>query len=571
MMVRVSTFSMVLLSAGALFAQDSLGTDSSAQPVIASVESVLNDSSKVSESKDSVTTPPPVVTAVPLVSTDAKSIFQRKIQALQDSINALQATIVTERTNVESTLPALRPKDEFEPSDAFNNRKVAWEKDRDQKAFARINPLQQKVQALQGALAQAQKSAGDYQGTLYIASEPEGASVRIDGRAVGQTPLRLEHLWAGSVNLELHAEGYLDYISQVQIKGDSKTNVSASLQEKSIFSQGNEVNLSALLTPDTPSVVIYQARIGVLQARIAEVDAEIVDILSGLAQKNPLTPKGEFEQQADFQKRQEAWKNAGQQLYVATQGKHQAYRAKLQRAIEVLDDYILAQGGKTRSITVDPVEMALGTYNADQQVYPFVIEHREDSVAFRYDGQMNIPIDAAKALNKQTTSLTVVANYFDIPVRTTAGLRYPAWSNLMVSEKGKNYTTQGTFRIPGEWMNDPLVSRTVARADSLRKGLIEVRGLGPDYALNSGSAAKGHGRTWLYVVRGVLFASAATGFTYAYLQHHDAQKESDNFNPKNYGEALATLDDIHAKDKRRNEALIAGGALTLVGAVTFCF
>jgi formylglycine-generating enzyme required for sulfatase activity/serine/threonine protein kinase len=71
-------------------------------------------------------------------------------------------------------------------------------------------------------------------GTLKITSEPSGASVKIDGKDVGVTPVEVEHLH-GLVNVELAAAMYQIIKKQAQIQAGEVTTVTAQLQLESGF------------------------------------------------------------------------------------------------------------------------------------------------------------------------------------------------------------------------------------------------------------------------------------------------------------------------------------------------
>jgi len=514
----------------------------------------------------------PTAPTVAKVSADPKTAFQQREQILNDSIAALEASITVVRSSVETQMPVLRPKDEFETTDAFNARKASWEKERDAKVVAQIAPMQKREQEVKTALDALHKSAVDLQGSLEITSIPKGAKILVDGKELGKTPMTLEHQWAGKPVITLSLEGFMDYVATPEIKGGKSADLEATLQERGIFSPVDEVNLSAVLAKDTVSVVVFQSRIARLQARVAQVDQEIQPMLSELPVKFPLAPKGEFETQDAFNKRHNEWSNAGQKRYAELQEKHKVYRTRLLRAIEVLQDYILVAAGQPKPHVVNVSNMVLATYNADQAQYPFSVENQEDGFAFRWDGSMKISIEEAKAMNKQTTGFEIQAMYYDIPVSLNGSLVYPAFQSLQVSKAGKNFATEGVFRLPAQWLSNADVVSAVARADSLRKGLVKTRNLTPDYVLDfKGTQTHSYGRLWLNIARGVVLASSAAAFTYGYMLNRDGDRLTKNFAPINSAQAAVDLAAIHKKDKDRDHAVIAGGILALVGVVSFAF
>lgn len=512
-----------------------------------------------------------VVPQAPL-ATDPKSVQLRKEQAIIDSITAVDASISASCATVAAQLPALTPKDEFETSDAYAKRKAAWEKNRDDKCAAGVKPLKQKKEALQLALKKLQDAAEEMKGSIELRSEPAGAKVLIDGKVVGITPYTAEKLWAGQTKVIFSKEGFEDFIASVEVKGDDEIELSATLQEKSIFSPVNEVNLSALLAKDTASVLVYQARIVVLQNRIAEVKGEIAVLLQELDLKDPLAPKGEFETELAFNQRKTKWTKSHQEKIDALKAKHLTYQTRLSRAIEVLQDYIVVQAGVPKPLAIPNTAMTLASYNADAGKYSMVTEYTRDGFAFHYEGTMQMGVEEAKATNKQTAGFDIKANYYDIPVAWNGSTVYPAWHSLDVSKAGKKFPTEGKFKLPAEWLADAQVAAAVQRADSLRKGLIEARNLNADYALNYGAKGSSNcGRVVAWVVRGVLLSAGAAGITYGYLQHKEVKKMNDDYNPRNKEEGVTQLQDIRDKEKVRDRALFAGAILTIAGAVAFAF
>lgn len=67
-------------------------------------------------------------------------------------------------------------------------------------------------------------------GVLAISSEPEGAEVAIDGRAVGSAPMREYLLSPGSHEVLVHSEGYDDDVSHIVVKAGKQYTVTAHLK-----------------------------------------------------------------------------------------------------------------------------------------------------------------------------------------------------------------------------------------------------------------------------------------------------------------------------------------------------
>jgi hypothetical protein len=65
---------------------------------------------------------------------------------------------------------------------------------------------------------------------LTIISKPAGASVFLDGRDVGKTPLSVPAVTAGSHVVRLELAGYRRWSSSVRIVAGQKERVTASLE-----------------------------------------------------------------------------------------------------------------------------------------------------------------------------------------------------------------------------------------------------------------------------------------------------------------------------------------------------
>jgi hypothetical protein len=69
-----------------------------------------------------------------------------------------------------------------------------------------------------------------YVGILAVESEPPGSVVFVDRQLVGNTPLQLRRLRAGSHVVRIERNGYDRWTTAVLVPADKQTRVSAKLQ-----------------------------------------------------------------------------------------------------------------------------------------------------------------------------------------------------------------------------------------------------------------------------------------------------------------------------------------------------
>jgi hypothetical protein len=70
-----------------------------------------------------------------------------------------------------------------------------------------------------------------YTGSLVIESRPTGATVYLDNRSVGTTPLRLDRVNAGEHVVRLEREGYQNWSRSVRVVATERNRVTASLEQ----------------------------------------------------------------------------------------------------------------------------------------------------------------------------------------------------------------------------------------------------------------------------------------------------------------------------------------------------
>jgi hypothetical protein len=80
------------------------------------------------------------------------------------------------------------------------------------------------------AKAAAPTAAKPESGSLVVESRPSGASVYLDGRRVGTTPLTLDTIKAGQYTIGLDIDGYKRWATSVRVTSGERSRVAASLE-----------------------------------------------------------------------------------------------------------------------------------------------------------------------------------------------------------------------------------------------------------------------------------------------------------------------------------------------------
>ena len=68
-------------------------------------------------------------------------------------------------------------------------------------------------------------------GSLHVLSRPAGAQVRIDGRAIGRTPLVVPDVSAGAHDVRLELPGFKGWATSIDVSPGQRTRVAASLEQ----------------------------------------------------------------------------------------------------------------------------------------------------------------------------------------------------------------------------------------------------------------------------------------------------------------------------------------------------
>jgi hypothetical protein len=78
---------------------------------------------------------------------------------------------------------------------------------------------------------QAPEPAG-YVGSLYVDSRPRGATVLLDGKSIGVTPLSLDNIPIGSHVVRIEMTGKLPWSTATRISSGETARVTGSLEDR---------------------------------------------------------------------------------------------------------------------------------------------------------------------------------------------------------------------------------------------------------------------------------------------------------------------------------------------------
>jgi hypothetical protein len=112
-------------------------------------------------------------------------------------------------------------------------------------------------------------------GWIYVSSSPGGASVKLDGNLVGQTPysgsMKLNNIQAGSHTVDLSMGGYETYTTTVTVSANTVSEVSAILQPTNTPTGTGSLSIST--TPTGANVDLDNNFVGITPVTLQSVGA----------------------------------------------------------------------------------------------------------------------------------------------------------------------------------------------------------------------------------------------------------------------------------------------------------
>jgi len=515
--------------------------------------------------------------------------YSKRLALVQDSITAMQAEIEKVKQSAAASMPALEPKGEYEKQVDFDARKAKWEKELGEKTQRDVKVVTDRIAELE----KAKKKIGENQASLYcfveIKSNPVAASVSVNNTELGVTPLEYNNFLPGYMAIRVQKAGYEPWDTTLTLQAGQKLKLNVALQEASIFSQEEELDFPQILAKDTTTAGYYK-RIKRVKARGRQVDGERDIIFEKYLKSRPVVqPKQPGETPQDFERRQYLVRRDSIKYAEWLQEKHGAYKNKLTRTINALEDYIIEV--ESMVITEAPLNalMALGAYDADKETFEVeVFDTLNTKSPFYFVGKVGVPLDTAKVMNRSIEGFLVSISYLNYPFVVRDSSFNLAMKELILSRKEVPLKVDGEFKRLGRFEAMEGYGAWRAHADSLLSGDLKPHGLDVSYALSGSGkdASAGGGLGWRGWTRILTFVGAATCGTLAVMKHLEVGDATDKFNDikKNrpnmtsideyrqwYGDLKHNEDIVRDNEKSRNIFGAVAGGFAVVGILTFVF
>jgi len=509
--------------------------------------------------------------------TESFDVYSERIALVNDSINQERAAIDSMTEKVISRIVPITPKGEFEKQAVFEKRKTEWEKGKTEAIQVACKPLNERLTELNKAKKKLEDIQVSMLGTIEIQTEPSGARITLGEEKNGISPVAIQGIIPGKITARISKNNFNPLDTVIDLKPGNKLSLFFALSEKNLFSMKDEINLIKILTKDSNTILIYQKRIERIRNRQKQVDGEIKIILAKFPDTFPrLAPQKAGETTDQFNARKERWTKDGLKQYNILKSKYMTYRARLDRAVEVLKDYITQIEAATVLETPKTATIALGEYDAEKERFALQVTDTSGSkTPFMFFGTVAMPIATAKTINHNVTDFSLAVLHLNYPFMTDSGNVNLAVSKVDLMYHSKPVIVSGSFKEVPKYMSMPGYPQWKSHADSLLNGMLKVQNLDASYAIQWNPPQQTDDENKFWGWRGwsrvVLFTASAVFGGMAIYENHEASDKAENAHPTTEAQAKSIRSDIQDHDDMRDVMIVCAGVSVGLGLITFAF
>jgi hypothetical protein len=271
--------------------------------------------------------------------------------------------------------------------------------------------------------------------------------------------------------------------------------------------------------------------------------------------------------------------------------KNRIYMARLERAIELMQDYIIQEQAKTKSTEKKQYDMVFGAYDPEKEQFQVNMNDiYSRTVPFDFVGFIKVSPQTAQEIDRKTDNFLGSVDYINYPFMVNGEAVYTGAKNANIYYKGNAVTSVGVFRNVGGFENLDGYIEWATYADSLISGKLASRKLDSSYAMKSVLPKIAPTGTWWSrnnnIVRGTLFALSATSLGIAIWQNSEVGSKTKNLQ-KDYDNAVKAQDyedyktyskkykdgvnDVRSSENMRNGFYIGAGLFGVAGVLSLCF
>ena len=276
--------------------------------------------------------------------------------------------------------------------------------------------------------------------------------------------------------------------------------------------------------------------------------------------------------------------------------KNRIYMARLERARELIDDYILQYYASDSSTGKKKFEMVFGAYDPEKEQFQVNMgDIYSQTVPFSYVGFIKVSPAQAQEIDRKTDNFLANIHYIKYPFVLNGQKLYPGAKKASIYYKENEVPNTGVFQNVSGFENLEGYLEWAVYADSLISGKLLPRKLDSLYAMKKELPKVAPTGTWWQrnknIVRGTFFVLSAASAGVAIWQNCEAKDKTkklknDDWQGKTV-EAIINKDEIgyHSYSKKyddgvkdirlhenlRNGFYIGAGVFGVAGVLSFCF
>jgi hypothetical protein len=268
--------------------------------------------------------------------------------------------------------------------------------------------------------------------------------------------------------------------------------------------------------------------------------------------------------------------------------KNALYLARLERACDLMQNYILQNYSKVLTTDRKNFGMVLGDYDPDNEEFHFIMSDANSFVPFEYAGIIKVSSAEAQAIDRKTDDFLASVDYMNYPFISKGEKLYPGTKKAHVFYKEREIPNTGTFKnVAGIDVMDGYAEWALF-ADSLTSGKLKFQILDSSYAMKKVKAGPPYWNA-KRILRATAFVLSATSLGIGIWQDRELKTKAKNanklydaaWNAAVVGNSTAHYANSSAYDEKvksmqnseylRNGLYISAGVFGVAGLVTFFF